>query len=126
MHEILKILVIAACYRIQCLIRIGGGVKIGIQRALHQLHKGILCRKLSGTAKHRMLYNMWHTGRILRWSTESNGEYFVVVLIAQKENSRPAFLMPECQCKAVDLRNCCGLLQCICVRYFYLLYAFNL
>ena len=30
MHEILKVLVIAACHRIQCLVRIGGGIEIGV------------------------------------------------------------------------------------------------
>ena len=45
-HQVLEILIIGTCHRIDRLIRIGHRIEEGIERALHQFDKGILKRIL--------------------------------------------------------------------------------
>ncbi len=60
MHQVLEILVIAACHRITGLVRVGHGIQEGIQRALYQLYKWILQRKLAGAAQNAVFQNVEH------------------------------------------------------------------
>ncbi len=79
MHQILKILIIAACYRINGLIRVSHGIQKRVQRSLRQFNKRIFYRKLFRSAEYRMFYNMRYTCRIFRRSAESDGKYLIVV-----------------------------------------------
>ena len=87
MHQVLEILVIAACHRITGLVRVGHGIQEGIQRALYQLHKWILQRKLAGAAQNTMFQNMWNTSAVLRRGTKGNGKYLILIIISQYKNS---------------------------------------
>ena len=61
MHQILKILVIAACHRIYCLIRISHRIQKCIQRTFHKFYKRILHREFFRSAQNRMFHNMWNS-----------------------------------------------------------------
>ena len=50
MHQILEILIIAACHRVYGFVRIGHGIQKGIERAFGQFNKRIFYRELFGTA----------------------------------------------------------------------------
>ena len=93
MHQVLEILVIAACHRITGLVRVGHGIQEGIQRALYQLHKWILQRKLAGAAQNTMFQNMWNTSAVLRRGTKGNGKYLILIIILDQNQSGSCFLM---------------------------------
>ena len=93
MHQVLEILVIAACHRITGLVRIGHGIQEGIQRALYQLYKWILQRKLAGTAQNAVFQNMRNTGAVLRRGTKGNGKYLILIIILDQNQSGSCFLM---------------------------------
>ncbi len=46
MHQILKILVIAACNRVDSLVAVCHGVEKGVERPLHKLYKRVLDWKI--------------------------------------------------------------------------------
>ena len=87
MHQILKILVVTACHRINCLVRICHGIQKGIQRALYQFHKGILYREIPGTAENGMFRNMRYSRGILRGGTESDIKNLVLIIIGNQRHS---------------------------------------
>ena len=94
-HQIFKILVVAAGRRIHRVIREGHRVEKGIERALHQLDKRIFERKFFRTAEHGMLQYMRYAGAVLRRRAEAHTEYLVVVLIGEHTYTRAGFYMPE-------------------------------
>ena len=81
MNQILKICIIAARYRINCLIRIGHGIQEGIQGTLGKLNKGILHRKVLRTAKYGMLQDMGNPRAVLWRCPKSNIKYLVLIII---------------------------------------------
>ena len=94
-HQVLEILVVAACHRINRLIRVGHGIEKCIQRALHQLHEGILGRKVPGSAQHGMFHDVGHAGAVCRGRTESDAEYFIVILILHQKHPGPALFVAQ-------------------------------
>ena len=86
MHQILKILVIAACNRINRLVAVCHGVQKCVERPLHKLYKRVLNRKILRAAQHRMLHNMRHPRGVRRRRAETNIKYLVLVIIAQQCN----------------------------------------
>ena len=40
-HEVAEILIVAACYRVECLVRESHGVEEGLQRTLGKLHEWV-------------------------------------------------------------------------------------
>ncbi len=94
-HQVFKILVVAACHRVHGVIRIGHRIEKSIERALHQLDKRIFEREFLRAAEHGMLQNMRHAGAVLRRRAEAHTEYLVVVLIGEYAYTRAGFYMPE-------------------------------
>ena len=82
MHQILKILVIAACNRVDSLVAVCHGVEKGVERPLHKLYKRVLDWKILRAAQHGMLYNMRHARRICGRCAETNIKYFVLIIVA--------------------------------------------
>ena len=90
-HQVPEILVIAAGYRINGLVRVGHGVQEGVQRPLHQLHKGILHRKFLRSLKHAVLQDVRKSGAVLRRGAKSNAKHLVIVVVGHQENPGAAF-----------------------------------
>ena len=61
MHQVLEILVIAACHRIYGLVRISHRIQKCIQRTFHKLNKRILHREFFRSAQNRMFHNVWNS-----------------------------------------------------------------
>ena len=93
MHQILEILIIAARNRINCLVAVRHGIKKRIQGTLDKLHKRILHRKILGTAKNGMLYNMRNTCGICWRCAKADVKHLIFIIIAQKRDSCPCFFM---------------------------------
>ena len=104
-HEVLEILVIAACHRINRLVRVGHRIQKGVQRALHQLHKGLLQRILARAAKRRMLHDVRDTRIILGRRAERNGKHLVVILVFQIEKPCTCLFMHELKRFRIRLGN---------------------
>ena len=81
MHQILKILIIAAGYRIAGFIRISHGIQERIQRTLYQFYERILRREILRSTQYGMFHDMWYSGTVWRRCTESDIEYLVVIII---------------------------------------------
>ena len=94
-HEILKILVIAACNRINRLIWISHRVKKCIQRSFGKFHERILRRILLGSAQYGMLHDMLNTRTVLGRSPEAYIENLVIIIICDKAYSCTGFLMTQ-------------------------------
>ena len=94
-HQILKILVVAACHRINGLVRIGHGIQEGIQGAFHQFHEGILRREILRAAQDRMLHDMRDSRAVARRCPETDRKYLVVVVLLYQKNPCLALLVPE-------------------------------
>ncbi len=95
MHQVLEILVIAAGYRVNGLVRIGHGIQKSVQRTFHQFHKRVLHRELPGTAQHGVLQDMGHTCGILRRRAEADIEHLIIVIVLQQCNPGPGFFVPQ-------------------------------
>ena len=93
MHQVLEILIIAACHRIYRLVRISHRIQKCIQRTLHKLNKRILHREFFRSTQNGMFHNVWNSCAVCRWCTESNRKHLVLVIIFHKEYSRSAFLV---------------------------------
>ena len=119
MAQILKILVIAACYRIYCLIRICHCIQKCIQRSLYQFYKWVLDREFLRTAQYSMFNNVWNTCGICRWRSESNTEYLVIIIIFKQGDSCSCLLMSEQITHGMDIPDFSLL------NYFICCYVFN-
>ena len=95
MHQILEILIVAACNRIAGFIRIGHCIEKCIKRTLYQLHKRIFQRKLPGTAQHAVLQNVGYAGAVFWRSTKSNIKHLVLIIILYKHDSCACFFMAQ-------------------------------
>ena len=93
MHQILKILVIAACHRIYCLVRISHRIQKGVQRSFYQFHKRILGRKLFRATQNSMFHDMWHSGTVRCRCAESDIKYFIFIIIGDQKHPRTALFM---------------------------------
>ena len=93
--QVVEVLVIAGGHGIDRLIRIGHGIEKGIQRALDQLHKGILDRIPIRPAENRVLDNMGDARRVGRGRPEADVEDLVVIVILQQNQSRAGLLMAQ-------------------------------
>ena len=94
-HKVLEILSVAARHRIHRLIRECHRIEERIERALHQLDKRLLQGKLAGAAQDRMFYYMGRARIIPRRRAKGNGEYFIIILIFEKQQPRPALFMKK-------------------------------
>ena len=79
-HQILEIRVVAACNRIDRLVRIGHGVEKSVQGSLYKFNKGVLDREIPRSAQHGVLNDMRHAGGIFRGRSKCDVEDFVVIL----------------------------------------------
>ncbi len=121
-HEILEILLIGGGDGIYRLVRIGHGIQEGIERALHQLHKGILQREPLRAAEHGMLRDMCHTGGIRRRCPEGNAENPVRVRILHGQHPSAGFPMPVQNRIGSQLLDSSAVLHFI---FFHVFYSFN-
>ena len=80
-HQVLKVLVVAACNRINGLLRVSHRVEEGVERSLDELYERVLERIFLGSAQSRMLQDMRNSGAVRRRRPEADIEYFVVVVI---------------------------------------------
>ena len=103
-HQIAKILVIAAGHRIHRFIRIGHGIQEGIQGSLGQFHKGVLYRILSRTAEHAVLNDMGHASRVCGWRTKTDIKDLILVVIGKKGDPGAGLFMPQDSPLAVKIR----------------------
>ena len=94
-HEILEVLVVTACNRIHCLIRVCHGVKERVERALYKFNKRFLQRIFSRTAERGVLYNMRHSCIILRRCPEGNRKHLIIIIVLYKEKTRAALFMQK-------------------------------
>ena len=117
MHQILKILIVAAGHRIHGLVRISHGVQECVQRSLHQLHKRILQREMPGSAQDTVLQNMGHTGAVRRRRPESNIEHLILVVVFQQHHARPALFMTQQIPLRVDIFDHLMLQHLICLTF---------
>ncbi len=94
MHQVLEVLVIAACQRVQGLVRICHGIQKRVQGSLHQFHKRILHWELPGAAEHGMFQDMGHSGGIPGRCPEPYIEHFVLIIIGNQRHPCTCLLMP--------------------------------
>ena len=113
-HQVLKILVVAARYRIHRLIREGHCIQESIQRTLRQFNKRILERILLRTTEHGMLNDMRYTGVVWRRCTEGYGKYFVVVVVGNYAYTCSRLIVTEHQTATVDIGQVLFIFQRIC------------
>ena len=95
MHEVFKILLVAAGHRIDRLIRISHCVQESVQRTFGKLNERILDREIPGTAEHRMLNDVGDAGGILRRRTEGDIKDLVVIIFRQQRYTRTRLFVPE-------------------------------
>ena len=119
MHQILEILVIAACHRIHRVVRIGYGIQEGIQGSLCQLNKRILDGEFLRPAEYGMLQDMRHSCGILRCRTETDVKYLVVVVIGNQSHPGAGLLMTAQVGHAVDISDLPFLNNLIACQFFY-------
>ena len=105
MHEVFKVLFIAAGHRIDGFIRIGHCVEKGVERSLGKLDEGVLDRKIPGTAQNRVLDNVRYTGRILRRRAEGNIKDLVVVIFRKKRDARAGLFVPQKPAVRINIRQ---------------------
>ena len=94
-HEVLKVLRVAARDRVDCPIRIGHRIQEGVERALHKLHKRLFDRILLRAAEHGVLDNMGDAGRILRRRPEADRKDLVRIVREQEKHARTGLLVRE-------------------------------
>ena len=90
-HQILKILVIAAGNRVYGLIRIRHGIQKCVQRTFYQFHKGVLDRKLIRTFQYTVFQYMGKSRTVIGRCTETDIEHLVLILIGHQKNPGAAF-----------------------------------
>ena len=95
MHQVLEILIVAACHRVAGFVRISHGIQKSVQRAFDQFHKRILQWKFSGSAKHAVLQNVGNACAVLRRSSKSDIEHFVFVIVLNEHYPRSGLDVPE-------------------------------
>ena len=94
-HQVLKILVIAAGNGVHRLIRIRHGIEKGIERSFGELYKRIFDREIPRSAEHRVLNDMRHARRILGRCAECDIEYFIVILRRDQGDPGTCLFVPE-------------------------------
>ena len=95
MHQILEILIIAACYRVAGFVRISHCIQKCVQRSFYQFHKRIFKWKFPGSAEYAVLQDMRNTCTVLRRCTECDIKYFVLIIILDQHDSGTCFLMTQ-------------------------------
>ena len=95
MHQILKILIVAARHRITGLVRICHGVQERIQGSFDQFYERILKRKFPGSAENTVFENMRHSCAVLRRSSERDIEHLILVLVFNEHDSGACFFMTQ-------------------------------
>ena len=105
MHEVFEILLIAACDRIDCLVRIGHSVEEGVERTLGELDERILDREVPGAAEHCVFNDMRDTGGVLRRRAEGNVKDLVIVIFRKQCHARTCLFVPEQPAVAVHIRQ---------------------
>ena len=105
MHQILKILVITACNRIDSLVTVCHSVQKCVERPLYKLYKRVLDWKILGTAKYSVLYNMWYTCGIRRRRAKANIKYFIFLLILQQCYPCTCLFVPQKPTHSTNIVN---------------------
>ena len=95
MHQILKVLLIAACHRIHRFIRKCHRIQKCIQRPLYQLHKRILQRKMLRSAQHAVFQDMCHSRTVRRRRAKGDVENLVLIIILNEHDSRATLFMTK-------------------------------
>ena len=95
MHQVLEVLVVAACHRITGFVRIRHGIQKSIQGTFHKLHKRIFQRKLPGAAKYAVFQDMRHTCAVFRRGAEGNVKYLVFIFIFYGHYPCSCFSVPK-------------------------------
>lgn len=93
LHQIPEILLVAARYRINRLIRKSHGIQIRLQGTLLQLDKGVLHREAVRTAQNRVLQDVRHTCAVGDRRAERNRKYLVAVIVGDQKNSGSRLLV---------------------------------
>ena len=104
MHQILKILIIAACNRINRLVRIRHCVQKCIQRSLYQLDKRIFHRKFSRSAQNWMFHNMRNSRAVGRRRTETDRKDLIFIIILHQKYSRTTLFMLQKRSFGLQIR----------------------
>ena len=86
--EVVKVLQVGAGHGVAGLVREGEGVEEGLERALEQLHEGLLDRIFGRAAEHGMLQDVGHARGIRGRGAEAHAEALVLVGIADGEQLR--------------------------------------
>ena len=95
MHQILEIFIIAACDRIDCLLRISHCIQKGVQGTLHQFHKRIFDRIFVRTTQNSVLNDMCHPRGILRRCAKTDIKDLIVIIVGNHCDPRSAFFVAE-------------------------------
>ncbi len=104
-HQVVKILEIAAGHRIHGFIGEGHGVQKGLQTAFHELHERFLDGIFAGPAQHTVLQNMRHSPVVGGRGAKGDAEHLVVIVIFQHDQFRAGFLMFELEGQRIDFRQ---------------------
>ena len=94
-HQVFKILIVAACHRINRFLRVSHGVQKGVHGTFDKFYKRILERIFVRTAKHGMFNDMRYTGRVLWRCAKSNVEHLIVIIILDQTDMCPTFLVAQ-------------------------------
>ena len=105
MREVFEVLVVAAGYRIDRLVRIGHGIQKGIEGSLDQFDKGVPDREVFRTAQDRVLNNMGDAGRILRRCPEGDVKDLVIVIPGQQRHPGAGLFVAQQPAVAVNIRQ---------------------
>ena len=92
-HQVLKVLRVAARNRIDRAVRVGHRIQEGIQRALHKLHERILGPVLLRAAEHGVLDNVCDAGRVLRRRPKADRKDLVRIVREQEKNAGAGLLV---------------------------------
>ena len=95
MHQILEIPVIAACYRVAGLIRVGHGIKECIKRSFYQLYKRILQRKFPGAAQYAVFQDMSNTCAVFGRCAECNIKNLILITVLDEHHSGSCFFVSQ-------------------------------
>ena len=94
-HQVVEVPVVPAGNRVHRLVGEGDRVEEGVQRALQQLHEGVLDRVAVRAAENGMLDDVEDAGIILRDGLKGDAKSLVGVRAIQPDEVRPGPVMPE-------------------------------
>ena len=128
MHQILKILVVAAGHGVDRVVRVGHGVQECVQGTFRQFDERILDGELLRAAEHGMLQDMRHAGGILRGGAEADVEHLVFIIVGYQCHSGTGLPVPAQIGHTVDVRYLPSIQDLVARQFFYfhfsLLYGF--